>query len=253
VPPTHSKGVRILLAEDNAVNRKVALKQLSGLGYSADVVVNGHEVLEALRVSAYPLILMDCQMPEMDGYEATAEIRRREADGPTRTIIIALTAHALAGERSKCLAAGMDDYLSKPVRPEELSAILQRWIPANNRANVSGQQQAAVASFSGKDRRAPQPRAAEIASIDLAVLESFRDLQQEGDPDLVSELIHLYLDDTRSRLKQMHTALNEGDKMKLQAFAHSLKGSSSNLGTHRMSALCLELEGTLLHEGMDGA
>jgi two-component system sensor histidine kinase/response regulator len=253
VPATQPHGVRILLAEDNAVNRKVALNQLSGLGYFADVAVNGHEVLEALSVAAYPLILMDCQMPEMDGYETTAEIRRREADGPTRTIIIALTAHALAGERSKCLAAGMDDYLSKPVRPEELSAILQRWIPGSNEAKVSGQAQAVATPFSGKDRRAAQPPAAEIASIDLAVLESFRDLQQEGDSDLVSELIHLYLDDTRSRLKQMHTALNEGDKIKLQAIAHSLKGSSGNLGTRRMSALCLELEGTLLHEGVNGA
>jgi HPt (histidine-containing phosphotransfer) domain-containing protein len=147
----------------------------------------------------------------------------------------------------------MDDYLSKPVRPQELLAILHRWIPGINEAKVSGQQQAAITPFSGKDRRAAEPRVAEVASVDLSVLESFRDIQQEGDPDLVSELIHLYLDDTRSRLKEMHTGLNEGDKMKLQAIAHSLKGSSSNLGTRRMSALCLELEQTLINEGVDGA
>jgi CheY-like chemotaxis protein len=219
-------GLRLLIAEDNIVNQKVTLRQLQKFGVSADAVANGFEALEALELIPYDIVLMDCQMPEMDGYEATMEIRRREGE-ERHTTIIALTAHALEGDREKCLAAGMDDYLAKPVRQEDLERVLNRWLSSEDKPP--------------KPEREIAPNSRD-ALLDQSALANLRKLQEDGEPDILAEFVAIFANDIPKRLENLQSALKSGDYASVQRIAHTLKGSCGNLGARKMSQIALELE-----------
>ena len=230
VPREAADHLRILVAEDNIVNQRVAIRQLERLGYSADAAANGLEVLDALERIPYDVVLMDCQMPEMDGYEATKEIRKREGD-LRRTTIIAMTANALGGDRERCLEVGMDDYISKPVKQEMLSAALERW-----------------GSEGGGTPRPPEPsqqssaNVSDVSVIDSAVLAELRALGSTADPGFFNHLIDLFIEETPRRLEAIREAAEASNARALGQEAHTLKGSSAHLGARRMSALCEILE-----------
>ncbi len=220
---------RILVAEDNIVNQKVAVCQLEKLGYRADVVANGLEAIEAVSRIRYALVLMDCQMPEMDGLEATAMIRKCEREhGSRRLPIIAMTANAMQGDREKCLDSGMDDYLAKPVKHGDLGATIARWIPGQSSPDA---QQEPVSS----DTRAPVHDC-----VDSAVLADLRQLDISC--GLLSTLITHFLEGVPNRLAALQDALQQGDGGALARVAHELNGASGNLGVRRMRQLCVELQ-----------
>jgi two-component system sensor histidine kinase/response regulator len=227
---TAAAKVRILVAEDNVINREVAFSQLQSLGYSTDMVINGREAVEAVKNQKYNVVLMDCQMPEMDGFEATAEIRRLEGES-NHTVIIAMTAHALEGEREKCLAAGMDDYLSKPVKIETLREMLEKWTISEGEEYDASLEESNI-SF----------RKIEQEVVDLSILKGFRDLQQPGQPNLVNKLIGLFIEDITERLESLKKALTEEDVSTIRQQAHTIKGAAGNIGARRMAELCKELK-----------
>jgi len=207
---------RILIAEDNAVNQKVALGQLRKLGYRADAVGNGFEALQALSQVPYDIVLMDCHMPGMDGYEAAAAIRQREK-GVHRTWIVAMTANAISGDREQCLAAGMDDYVSKPVRTTDLADALER----------------------ARSRLAAQ---AEDNAVDPAALTELQSLPGERGERLLPNLIRLFIHNAPQALMDMQKALIAADAHAIEMAAHQLKGSSAQFGARRLQSLCGQLE-----------
>ena len=233
--PRASKG-RVLVAEDNLVNQRVATGMLDKLGYTADVVGNGQAALDAVATNDYLAILMDCQMPEMDGYEATIELRKREA-GQRHVRIIAMTANAMRGDRERCMSAGMDDYLCKPLKLEDLHAAL-----------ALAQPQAAVR---------PLPELATNARVtqllDIAQLEVLRSLADEQQPDLLDELVTVYFEQAGPIMADLRSALERGDIKALGQSAHALKGVSANLGVRRVVTLCNGLEERARHGSLEGA
>jgi signal transduction histidine kinase/DNA-binding response OmpR family regulator/HPt (histidine-containing phosphotransfer) domain-containing protein len=243
-PVLELDDVRLLLAEDNPVNQEVAISMLQMLGCRCDLAANGLEVLQALDHHRYDIILMDCQMPEMDGFEATAAIRRREQEAPDgrHVPIIAVTANAMEGDREHCLQAGMDDYLSKPFSRLQLMELLGRWF-GKPEQGAGGSASSAVAA--GK---APEAE----PGLDPAALDNIRSLQQAGKPDILGKVIDLYLSDCPGVMNRLREAIGSGDAKQVRQHAHRMKSGSANLGATRMAELCRELE-VLGHRGDFGA
>ncbi len=213
-PSLAPQTLRLLVAEDNPVNQKLIVRLLEKLGHQADVASNGLEAVEAISRTGYRIVLMDCQMPEMDGFEATAEIRKRDEQDGIHTPVIAVTAHAMKGDRERCLAAGMDDYVSKPVRSEDLKAALDRWL-----------QKVSAPQFN-----VPPPIA--TPALPVTGRETF-DMQQalarvDGDRELLGELAALFLEEYPRFLAQIQEAINKNDSSALSYAAHTLKGSVGN-------------------------
>jgi PAS domain S-box-containing protein len=213
------KAARVLVAEDHEVNQKVTVKLLEKLGYRADVAANGREAVEAFERGRYDIILMDCSMPDMDGFDAARAIRTTEAGA--RTAIIAMTANALEGDRERCIAAGMDDYIAKPVDRSELAHKLARWSTT------------AMVGVSSLDN--PTPPENGIPSIDATRLAELAELSDDDDPQWMNTLITKFLRDSENRLVQLQAAAETGDPGTLKGVAHSLKGSAWNMGAGKMA------------------
>jgi TMAO reductase system sensor TorS len=221
-------GPLILLVEDNPVNREVAVGMLENLGYRTESAGNGMLALEAVSEATYAAVLMDCQMPVMDGLTATAEIRRREAKtGETRLVIVALTANAMEGNRDRCLAAGMDDFLTKPFTQLELSTMLRKWLPAGQ----GPVRQEAASS--------PPDDIPVSPLIDARVL---RDITALGRPALLSSLIDLYLQHSPALIGAIEAAARDRKKTELGEAIHTLKSSTASLGGTRLASLLKECE-----------
>ncbi|MEA2390532.1 MAG: hypothetical protein QOK31_641 [Solirubrobacteraceae bacterium] len=208
-------GSLVLLAEDNEINQLVAVRMLEKRGFRVDVAGNGREALEMCRRRRYTAIFMDCHMPELDGYEATAEIRRREG-GDRRVPIIALTANTMKGDREKCLEAGMDDYVGKPIDPDALNAAITRSLDGDD-GRVS------------RDTRPPL--------LDRSTLDELC----EGDPEMHQRLISLFAEQSASGVADIGRAIQANDHDALRRDAHHLKGSSASVGALRMAELCERL------------
>jgi len=231
--PRTLRRARILIAEDNSTNQMLARRLLEKRGMRVDVVGNGKEALEALALAAYDIVLMDCQMPELDGYATTREVRRRESQGSrgpgdcVHLPIIALTAGALSQEREACFDAGMDDYLAKPFKPETLYQMIDRYLDAHP-------QEPSDALL--------QEKPAKVLPDEQMIL-CLQQLEEAlGDPELVREIIDEYLDTLPEGVEMVRAAVCSGDMAELRPAAHKLKGGSQYLGAFAVVNICGDLE-----------
>jgi two-component system sensor histidine kinase/response regulator len=228
---------RVLLAEDNTINQRVGVAMLEHLGFDVDVVADGREAVQAASRTHYRAILMDCQIPGLDGFQATGEIRGLEEPG-RRTPIIAVTSCASTADRQRCLAAGMDDYLAKPLRLKTLAGALARWAPEASRVNIVD----ARAELDPSSRRG-LTYAADSGQpvLDPHVVARLERLGAAAGEDLMAQLATLFLADADALISVLRRALAEGDAAAVVRSAHTLSGSSANLGATDLARLCASM------------
>ncbi|MRR58936.1 MAG: response regulator [Deltaproteobacteria bacterium] len=231
---------RILLAEDNKVNQEVCAEIITYLGYRVDIVSNGQEAVEALFRNSYDLILMDFQMPVMDGVEATRRIRALDQEKGVHSTIIALTARVIKGDREQCLEKGMDDYLSKPFTMDAMREMLARWLPAGDGETPDSRSSVA-------HPRSPEghfmPQVPQCGSaVDTVTLESIASLSTDTSPNVLNRVAGLFLAQTPNLLLTLYELVVKGDGMGIQKTAHSLKSSCAMVGAFNLAELCREME-----------
>jgi two-component system, sensor histidine kinase and response regulator len=238
-PAWPPEGLEVLLVEDNEINRTVAQALLAKRGLCVDVAEDGGEAVEMARARRYGAILMDCQMPELDGYEATRRIR--ELEHGHRTSIIAMTAHSMAGDRERCLAAGMDDYLAKPVRAEALDRVIAQWFHAiEPPAQPDGAAAAESAAGAGG-----APRAGE-QELDQTTISQLKDALT---PEMRRTLLRTFEESLSRCLTDIASAAGREDRVELRRLAHMLKGASASVGAARLSTSCHQLEQLAREQG----
>ncbi|HLP16611.1 MAG TPA: response regulator, partial [Bacteroidota bacterium] len=250
-------AVRILLAEDNIVNQQVALGILRKLGLRADAVANGAEAVRALETLPYDLVLMDVQMPVMDGFEATKRIRQGQQDDETnafgktprfkcrvsRVPIIAMTAHAMQGDKERCIEAGMDDYVTKPVSPGALAEALGRWLPKENKSDgVQHTEPTPHASPAVSEKPIFNPM--ELPAVSVKPIFNGAELIDRlmEDEELVNEVVSGFLSEIPVQVAAVKRWLAAGDAHRVKCEAHSIKGASANVSGERLTAVAFEIE-----------
>jgi signal transduction histidine kinase/CheY-like chemotaxis protein/HPt (histidine-containing phosphotransfer) domain-containing protein len=230
-----SPAAPVLLVEDNPVNLEVAVGILESFGCTVETATDGKEALERYASGEFSLIFMDCQMPEMDGFQATAEIRKQEAKSGRRVPIVALTASAIEGDRERCLTSGMDDYVTKPFTAEQMRSALATWLDHSVRGNGKRDHLTLVAP-------APAEETAAVEPVDERVLDALARLQRDGRPGIVNRVIVLFLNSAPALVRELEEGAASGDTARLHRASHTLKSASANVGAALLSAHCKELE-----------
>ena len=256
-PPSRSAGVVtwdeslgvLLVAEDNPVNQRVAAAMLRRLGYEVDVVDNGAKAVEAMSTRGYDAVLMDCEMPILDGFEATRRVRAAEGDG-RRVPIIAMTAHVLRGDRERCIGAGMDDFIAKPIDLVRLGRVLARWV-TDSRDTEERRRDALMPPLQAARQTlsADEPSVEASPLLDLTPLVELEALAPPGEPSPLGGVLRVFLEELPRDLARVQRLNDEGDADELARALHRVKGAAAALGASRLHAQCADWESALKQNG----